>query len=47
VGGLSYGTARPAVAQIDLAAVSKYMFWLVANLSWSYAAFLSAARARG
>jgi glucoamylase len=29
MGGLSYGSARPAVAQVDLATVSKYMFWLM------------------
>jgi glucoamylase len=29
VSGLSYGTARPAVAQVNLAAVAKYMFWLM------------------
>jgi glucoamylase len=29
VGGLSYGAARPAVARLDLAAVAKYMFWLM------------------
>ena len=29
MGGLSYGVARPAVAQVDLAAVAKYMFWLM------------------
>lgn len=29
MGGLSYGAARPAVTQLDLAAVAKYMFWLM------------------
>jgi glucoamylase len=29
VGGLSYGSARPAAARLDLAAVAKYMFWLM------------------
>jgi len=29
VGGLSYRSARPAAAQLDLAAVAKYMFWLM------------------
>ena len=29
MGGLSYGSARPAVAQVDLATVARYMFWLM------------------
>jgi glucoamylase len=29
VGTLSYGSARPAVTRLDLAAVAKYMFWLM------------------
>ena len=29
MGKLSYGSARPAVAQVDLATISKYMFWLM------------------
>jgi glucoamylase len=29
MGGLSYGSARPAVAQVDLATVGRYMFWLM------------------
>jgi glucoamylase len=29
VGGLSYGSARPAAARLDLTAVAKYMFWLM------------------
>src|ERR1700761_1530831 len=29
MGGLSYGSVRPAVAQVDLATVAKYMFWLM------------------
>ena len=29
MGGLSYGSARPAVAQVDLATVGQYMFWLM------------------
>ena len=29
MGRLSYSSARPAVAQADLAAVAKYMFWLM------------------
>jgi glucoamylase len=29
VGGLSYGSARPAVARVNLTAVAKYMFWLM------------------
>jgi glucoamylase len=29
VGALSYGSARPAAARVDLAAVAKYMFWLM------------------
>jgi glucoamylase len=29
MGGLSYRSARPAAAQLDLAAVAKYMFWLM------------------
>jgi glucoamylase len=29
MGGLSYGTARPAAAQADLATVARYMFWLM------------------
>ena len=29
MGGLSYGSVRPAVAQVDLAVVAKYMFWLM------------------
>jgi glucoamylase len=29
MGGLSYGSARPAVAQLDLATVGRYMFWLM------------------
>ena len=29
MGGLGYGSARPAVAQMDLATVSRYMFWLM------------------
>ena len=29
MGGLSYGSARPAVAQADLATVGRYMFWLM------------------
>ena len=29
MGGLSYGSVRPAVAQVDLATVARYMFWLM------------------
>jgi glucoamylase len=29
VSGLSYGSARPAVAQVNLATVASYMFWLM------------------
>ena len=29
MGGLSYGSARPAAARLDLATVAKYMFWLM------------------
>ena len=29
MGGLSYGTVRPAMAQVDLATVARYMFWLM------------------
>ncbi|MDX6342023.1 MAG: glucoamylase [Trebonia sp.] len=29
MGTLSYGSARPAVTRLDLAAVAKYMFWLM------------------
>jgi glucoamylase len=29
MGRLSYGSARPAVAQVDLATVARYMFWLM------------------
>ncbi|HET6189461.1 MAG TPA: glycoside hydrolase family 15 protein, partial [Trebonia sp.] len=29
MGGLSYGSARPAAARLDLAAVAKYIFWLM------------------
>ena len=29
MGGLSYGSARPTAARLDLAAVAKYMFWLM------------------
>jgi glucoamylase len=29
MGALSYGTVRPAVTQVNLAAVAKYMFWLM------------------
>ncbi|HEY3877770.1 MAG TPA: glycoside hydrolase family 15 protein [Trebonia sp.] len=29
MGGLSYGTVRPAVAQANLATVARYMFWLM------------------
>ena len=29
MGALSYGSARPAAARLDLAAVAKYMFWLM------------------
>jgi hypothetical protein len=29
MGGLTYGTARPAAAQADLATVARYMFWLM------------------
>jgi glucoamylase len=29
MGALSYGSARPAAAQLDLAAVAKYIFWLM------------------
>ena len=29
MGGLSYGSARPAVGRMDLAVVAKYMFWLM------------------
>jgi glucoamylase len=29
VEGLSYGSARPAAARLDLAAVAKYLFWLM------------------
>ncbi len=29
MGGLSYGSARPAVTQLNLAAVATYMFWLM------------------
>jgi len=29
VGGLSYSSARPAVTRLNLAAVAKYMFWLM------------------
>jgi glucoamylase len=29
MGRLSYGSARPAVAQLDLATVARYMFWLM------------------
>jgi glucoamylase len=29
MGGLSYGSARPAVAQVNLATVARYMFWLM------------------
>jgi glucoamylase len=29
MGGLSYGSVRPAVAQADLATIAKYMFWLM------------------
>src|SRR6201996_3371808 len=27
--GLSYGSVRPAVAQVNLATIAKYMFWLM------------------
>ena len=27
--GLSYGTVRPAVTQVNLATVARYMFWLM------------------
>src|SRR5579859_773171 len=29
MGGLSYGSARPAAAQVNLATVARYMFWLM------------------
>ena len=29
MGGLSYGSVRPAVTQLNLAAIAKYMFWLM------------------
>jgi len=29
MGGLTYGTVRPAAAQADLATVARYMFWLM------------------
>jgi glucoamylase len=29
MGGLSYGSARPAVAQVNLSTVAAYMFWLM------------------
>jgi glucoamylase len=29
MGGLSYGSVRPAVTRVNLAAVAKYMFWLM------------------
>ena len=29
MGALSYGSARPAVAQVNLATVARYMFWLM------------------
>ena len=29
MGGLSYGSVRPAVTQVDLTTVAKYMFWLM------------------
>ena len=29
MGGLKYGSVRPAMAQVDLATVARYMFWLM------------------